>query len=142
MKLDEAVIQAPNYTQKVLIERHQNGPIVFEQCASSGAKNLQLFFYWSKQFQNVSFLFIDEFDAFYHNDPARNIVKYVSELNDIQIILTTHNSSLASNDLLRPDCYFMLDKGKLAAFVDITDRELREGHNIEKMLRNGEFSIE
>ncbi len=141
IKLEEAIIQAPNAVQKVLVEKHKNGPIVFDQCASSGVKNLQLFFFWSKQFESVSFLFVDEFDAFYHNELARNIVKYVSELDDIQVIFTTHNSSLASNDLLRPDCYFMLDKGKLASFVDITDRELREGHNIEKMLRNGEFDI-
>ena len=59
----------------------------------------------------------------------------------IQAIFTTHNSFLASNDLLRPDCYFVLEHGELRSFADSTDRELREGHNLEKMLRSGEFDV-
>lgn len=137
-----AIVQQPAPVKAFLIEEHKNGPLIFEQCASSGAKCLQIFFYWSKQFSDVSFLFIDEFDAFYHNDLARNILKYVSDNIEAQTIFTTHNSSLASNELLRPDCYFILDKGSLLSFVDGTDRELREGHNLEKMLRNGEFKVE
>ena len=58
----------------------------------------------------------------------------------MQTILTSHNTYLANNELLRPDCYFMLNKGKLTSFSDSTDRELREGHNLEKMLRQGEFN--
>ena len=58
----------------------------------------------------------------------------------MQTILTSHNTFLADNDLLRPDCYFILSKGKLVSFADSTDREIREGHNLEKMLRQGEFN--
>ncbi len=36
----------------------------------------------------------------------------------------------------------MLNNGKLTSFADSTQRELREGHNIEKMLRAGEFNAE
>ena len=42
-------------------------------------------------------------------------------------------------DLMRPDCYLVLDGGKVKSFSDATGRELRQGHNIEKMYRNGEF---
>lgn len=142
IKLGAAIVQQPAPTKALLIEEHKNTPLIFEQCASSGAKTLQIFFYWSKQFSKVSLLFIDEFDAFYHNDLSRNILKLVSDMDNTQAIFTTHNSYLASNELLRPDCYFTLDKGKLVSFVDGTDRELREGHNLEKMLRNGEFKVE
>ena len=40
---------------------------------------------------------------------------------------------------MRPDCYLTRENGKLTSFADSISRELREGHNLEKMLRNGEF---
>ena len=128
-------------TRPLLVEKHRSNDILFDANASSGTKALQIYFYWSKRFKEVSFLFIDEFDAFYHYDLAWKIVQSVSEMENIQAVLTTHNPYLASNELMRPDCYFMLDKGKLIAFVNSTDREIREGHNLGKMLRNGEFNV-
>ena len=58
----------------------------------------------------------------------------------MQTILTSHNTYIATNDLLRPDCYFILENGIIKALPDRTERELREGHNLEKMLRQGEFN--
>ena len=82
---------------------------------------------------------MDEFDAFYHFELSRNIIEFILQYKNMQAILTSHNTYLANNNLLRPDCYFILKDGKIKTFVDSTDRELREGHNIEKMLREGEF---
>lgn len=127
-------------TIQLLVEQHKKYPLIFDQTKSSGTTALELLFYWSRRFKDVSFLFIDEFDAFYHFDLARNVLKYVADIDNLQAIFTTHNSFLASNNLLRPDCYFILSNGKLKSFADSTDRELREGHNLEKMLRNGEFN--
>ncbi len=126
---------------KVLTEKHKNAHFMFNSIASTGTKALELFFYWSKRFKDVTFLFMDEFDAFYHFDLARNVIRYVLEFDNMQSVFTTHNSYLADNGLLRPDCYFILNKGKLMSFTDSTERELREGHNLEKMLRNGEFNF-
>ena len=113
----------------------------FEQIASSGTRALELLFYWSKRFNEVSFLFMDEFDAFYHFALAENVIKYIVNLDNVQTIFTTHNPELASNEILRPDCYYTLRNGKLTSFADSTERELREGHNLGKMLRNGEFNV-
>ncbi len=123
----------------ILLENHKNKQLFFNEIASSGTKSLQLLFFWSKKFEEVSFLFIDEFDAFYHFELARNIIEFILQYENMQVMLTSHNTYLASNELLRPDCYFILKDGELKTFVDRTDRELREGHNIEKMLREGEF---
>ena len=88
---------------KMLIEKHKRSALRFQDVASSGTRSLALFFYWSYRFNDVSFLFLDEFDAFYHFDLAKNIVRYLLKNETIQAIFTTHNSFLASNDLLRPD---------------------------------------
>ena len=93
-----------------------------------------------KHFKDVKFLFIDEFDAFYHFELSINIIKHLIEYENMQTVLTSHNTIIADNNLLRPDCYFILKDGALKSFADSTDRELREGHNLGKMLRQGEFN--
>lgn len=123
----------------IFIEKHKNNPLLFENVASSGTRSLLVYFYWYKHFKDVKFLFIDEFDAFYHFKLSKNIIKNLVEYENMQTILTSHNTYIANNDLLRPDCYFILKDGKLKSFADSTERELREGHNLEKMLRQGEF---
>ena len=126
--------------KNILIEKHKNASLVWEGVASSGASALLLYFYWYKHFEDIKFLFIDEFDAFYHFELSKKIIENIISYENMQTILTSHNTYLANNELLRPDCCFILDNGKLTSFSDSTGRELREGHNIEKMLRQGEFN--
>lgn len=123
----------------VLIEKHKNKPLIWKNVASSGSAALLLYFYWYKHFGDIKFLFIDEFDAFYHFELSKKIIENILEYDNMQTILTSHNTYIASNELLRPDCYFNLENGKLTSFADSTDREIRKGHNLEKMLRQGEF---
>jgi Cdc6-like AAA superfamily ATPase len=113
--------------------------IDFNTTASSGTKALQLFFFWLTQTENISLLFIDEFDAFYHYALAEKILKYLIEKVNHQVILTTHNIKLLSNRLVRPDCCFIIDPGKIRSFSDSTERELREGNSIENLYMHGEF---
>ena len=126
--------------EKKLVEIHSHHPLLFDEVASSGTKALEWLYYWNQNFQNVSLLYFDEFDAYYHFDLARKVVKFICGFPNMQTIFTTHNSYLASNEVMRPDCYLTLENGKLTSFADSTNRELREGHNLEKMLRNGEFN--
>lgn len=115
-------------------------PIPFWKTASSGTKALYTFFYWYKTAKDVSMMFIDEFDAYYHYELSESIVKLLEKMTDTQIILTSHNTNLLSNRIMRPDCYFILTKDKLTSLVNATDRELREGHNLEKLYMSGEFN--
>ena len=88
-----------------------------------------------------SLMYLDEFDAFYHFEMAENLLKYFKmKYPKSQIIFTSHNTNLISNRLLRPDCIFILSQaGKLTSLNNATGRELREGHNLEKMYISGEF---
>jgi AAA15 family ATPase/GTPase len=125
---------------EMMVQKLKSKNIPFPNVASSGTKALELFYYWSKRFDKVSLLFIDEFDAFYHFELAEKIVRLLMKYNDAQVIITSHNTSIVSNRVMRPDCYLQIRNGKISSFSDSTDRELREGHNLEKMLRNGEFN--
>lgn len=114
-------------------------PLPFFKAASSGTKALYTFFYWYKTAHNVSLMFIDEFDAFYHFELAEVIVDIVEKMKNTQVILTSHNTNLLSNKIMRPDCYFIMTDEKITSFANATARELREGHNLEKLYMSGEF---
>lgn len=114
----------------------------FYSVASNGTKALALFYCWYQRFKNkddVSFVFIDEFDAFYHHELSEFIVEKIKIING-QTILTTHNTSIMSNDLLRPDCYLIMSEKKIKPLPELTNKELRLAHNLEKMYIAGAFS--
>ena len=112
----------------------------FFSLASSGTKALSLFYTWSiVSFEKISFLFIDEFDAFFHYQSAESIVRRLNITTSFQTVLTTHNTYLMQNRLTRPDCCFLMTAGKIVNLCNATDKEIREAHNLEKMYINGAF---
>ncbi len=116
----------------------------FYEVASTGTIALSLFYFWYQDFKEnskVAFVFIDEFDAFYHHSLSALIVEKLKETG-VQFILTTHNTSIMTNDLLRPDCYFEMTKKQIRSLSRSTQKELREAHNIEKMYKAGSFNVE
>ncbi len=119
--------------------RYDNQNVNFFEVASTGTRALALFYYWYIRMQNASFVFIDEFDAFYHFELAENIVKLIKKIQGVQIFTTTHNTDLMCNDLLRPDCYFILEDNRMKAISDSTEKELRFAHNLQKMYKAGAF---
>ena len=123
----------------VLIQKFKNRDMRFDTTASTGTLVFSLFYYWFKHMNNVRFLYMDEYDAYYHYELSERIVRLVSGMEDFQTVFTTHNVSLLKNELLRPDCCLLLEDGVIRSFSDSTDRELRQGHNLEKMYKNGEF---
>ncbi|MBQ8179189.1 MAG: hypothetical protein IJ026_01925 [Candidatus Methanomethylophilaceae archaeon] len=58
---------------------------------------------------------------------------------DSQVMMVGYNTALIGTDMMRPDCYLVLSEGGLASFDESTDRELCEGHNLERMYRAGAF---
>ena len=116
----------------------------FDKAVSTGTSALTLFYFWFQSIREnakVSFLFIDEFDAFYHHELSALVVKKLKETG-VQFILTTHNTSIITNDLLRPDCYFLMSKKNIRSLSKCTSKELREAHNIEKMYKANAFNVE
>ncbi len=114
----------------------------FFETASNGTIALSVFYCWFMRFDDpkkVSFVFIDEFDAFYHHELSEFIVKKIKGIKG-QVILTTHNTSIMSNDLLRPDCYFIMSEKHIKPLPELTNKELRLAHNLEKMHNAGDFN--
>jgi len=137
--IHESLIAKVDPAGEKVLYFNKKRPLRFFKTVSSGTRALYSTFYWMKIAKEVSFLFIDEFDAFYHVELSEAIVKMLEEQQSFQTILTSHNTNLLSNRIMRPDCYFILTPEKLVSFANATNRELREGHNLEKLYISGEF---
>ncbi len=114
--------------------------IPFLLIASNGTKSLELLYYWTKKMDKASFVFIDEFDAFYHFKLSFEVCKRLFSLQNCQIFTSSHNTYLMTNDLLRPDCNFILNDNKIKPLADCTDKDLNFA-NIERLYRGGTFKI-
>lgn len=113
--------------------------VPFYCTASSGT--LALTSLYQKIVSNPSLIYIDDFAAFYHYEMAEKLISFFkTKYPKFQLIMTSHNTNLMTNKIMRPDCLFILSsRGTLTALCDATERELREGHNLEKMYIRGEF---
>lgn len=117
----------------------QNKLVPFYNTASSGT--LALTSLYQKIVSNPSLIYLDDFNAFYHYEMAEKLIYYFKDkYPECQLIMTSHNTNLMTNKIMRPNCLFILSsRGTLTALCDATERELREGHNLEKMHIRGEF---
>lgn len=129
------MVDTTNSGEKVIFFDFGKTKHEFGVAASTGTLSLGIFYFWWQRFQSneVTFAYIDEFDAFYHHSLASSIVDKVAH-SDCQTIITTHNTGVMSNDLLRPDCYFVLDKD-IKPITALTGKELRKAHNLEKIYK-------
>ena len=133
----------PKKGDKQLMYRINNVAVRFgDKFISTGTQSLLLLYYWYKILagSEARFVFIDEFDAFYHFELAYEVCKRLFELK-CQVFLSSHNTYLMSNELLRPDCNFILNHNKIKPLCDCTEKEIRWGNNVEKLYRGGAFSI-
>ena len=120
--------------------KFENGnTIAFNDISSSGTKVLMLFYCWLLEFNNLTFLIIDEFDAYYHYDVAKKILELINSFPNLQSMVTTHNVTLLNTDVTRPDCAYILDDNGVINLSNRINKDIRKNHNIEKMYRAGEF---
>ncbi len=110
---------------------------------SNGESALLLFFYWwelCKGDDHPSLLCIDEFDAFYHIKLSKNIVNNLKKMKNIQILITSHNPNLISNEISRPDAYYIIENNEINSLNNSTDKEIRQAQNLERMFKSGTFN--
>lgn len=85
---------------------------------------MALFYYWYIRMEKASFVFIDEFDAFYHFELSESVQRHLKQISGVQIFTTTHNTDLMSNDLLRPDSYFLFENNRIQDISELTEEKL------------------
>ena len=138
--VDYELIGVETNGTKELYCKFKNASVPFHSIASTGTRSLALFYYWYIKMSSASFVYIDEYDAFYHFELSQNLVEIIKQLPDTQVFMSTHNTDLISNDILRPDAYFLIKENKINSFDKLSEKELRRAHNIQKMYKAGSFN--
>jgi hypothetical protein len=119
--------------------------IDFWNNCSTGTHSFTLLYYWMQfaLYDKIppSLVFIDEFDAFYQERLSQFIIQELKKINNCQFILTNQDTHIMSNDLMRPDCLFLLSPDKSVSVEHSTDKDLSFAHNIEKLYRSGALDV-
>lgn len=127
--------------KQIYVKFDSGKEVEFWGIMSKGTRSLTLFFYWYLSFEKeVRFVFMDEFDAYFHNDVSREIIKRLIKIRSLQLVITTHNTTNMSNTLLRPDCYYIIEDNEISNLSNKTDMVIRKTQNLEKMYRTGFFA--
>lgn len=87
-----------------------------------------------------SLLVVDEIEKTFHSDLLSQVIDYINQEFDIQIICSSHNTNFMKR--LRPDQLFITKKSNDIVSVDrISDIHpaIREIHNLEKLYMGGKF---
>lgn len=84
--------------------------------------------------ETTSLLIIDNFVDSIHCSTARDILKRLGSAQ-YQTILTSHNTAIITNDLLKCDNYFNISetRNEVLNFQESTDKVLRESHDLRKI---------
>lgn len=130
----------PNKNDKMLMCVYGKEKVPFNDIISTGTHSLILLYFWLQKMNEATFVFIDEFDAFYHFELSYEVCVRLFNL-DCQVFLSSHNTYLMTNELLRPDCNFILNNNKVLPLCECTEKELRFANNIEKLYRGGSFKL-
>ena len=125
--------------QRELYFAHEKLVSFFENASSGTLALVHLYRRVISVASDSSLLYLDEFDAFYHTDLSIAVIQKLLLEEQIQVVFTSHNTDIVSNELLRPDCYFILEDNSIKPFSSLTDKALREAHNLQKMYRAGAF---
>lgn len=124
----------------LILNKFKNGTANFFETASTGTRSLALFYYWLINSDDASMIFMDEFDAYYHYELANQVVREVVKRKpNSQILFTSHNTNLMTNELFRPDCLFIMKENKIETMSRLTNKELRYAHNLQKLYKSGAF---
>jgi len=138
-KLPSQLVEKDTGEGKTIYCKIGDREVAFAPLMSSGTRALVFLCLWYMRRKEFSFIYIDEFDAFYHTDLSMSVIRKLMMEDNLQVVFTSHNTDIISNELLRPDCYFLLEDNTIQPFCNLTDKALREAHNLQKMYRAGAF---
>lgn len=84
-------------------------------------------------------LLIDNLGKNLSFDKTLWIFEKLKSISNMQLLATTNQTFLMSNEETQPDCVFILKDQKIKSLNNLTIRELRFAHNIERLYRAGHF---
>lgn len=110
----------------------------FEEEHGSGVMALFWLFYNIKA-NDVKNIVIDNIDGLLHYSSMIQLSKVLKRTKDYKFIFLMNNYVLFSTAVSEIEDLYMLHNNRIANIQKCTDRELRISHNLENLLKAGEF---
>lgn len=118
-----------NWLQEFVDEQH-----------GSGVSALFWFYYQLKANKEIKHIVIDNIDGFLHHLSMEQLGRIFKEYgNDYKFIFLMNNDPLFTTWIFDIEDLYVLHGDKIANIQKCTDRELRPEHNMQRLLRAGEF---
>ena len=126
-----------------LVVRTSGKDLPFFSTVSRGTVLLCRLYCWNRRSSGMdALMFFDDFDDLFDYRTAEEVMTHIIRSSVAQCIFVTHNVGLISSDSLRPDCCFLIRDGGLRSLSSLTDKNIRRGNNLEKMMRDGQFYLQ
>lgn len=106
----------------------------------SGVNSLFWLFYNIMNNSDIEYIVVDYIDGSLHPISMIQLVKALRCFNKNKILILMNNDTLFSNWIMNIEDLYMLFDSSIYNIQDCTDREIKEMHDLQKMLRNGEFN--
>lgn len=119
-----------SWAHKVRIHERIEKP---EEAMSSWEKLMARLFCVLLKTKACSIALVDEFPSFMFPEQADYVTGLIFGSCN-QALIATRDTKMCSNDILRPDCNFMMrNDGSAVAFCDLLDKDIQHAHNMEKL---------
>lgn len=110
----------------------------FEEEHGSGVEAL-FWLYYNIKSKDVKNIVIDNIDGLLHHSSMVQLAKILKDTGDYKFVFLMNNYTLFSTAVTEIEDLYMLHNDKIANIQKCTDRELRISHNLENLLKAGEF---
>lgn len=117
-----------NWLQEFVDEQH-----------GSGVSALFWMYYQMRANIDVKNIVIDNLDGFLHHLSMEQLGRIFKELKGYKIIFLMNNDTLFTHWIFDTEDLYVLHGDRIANVRQCTDRELRPEHNMQNLLRAGEF---
>lgn len=106
----------------------------------SGVNSLFWLFYQIISNQDIKYIVVDYIDGALHPVSMKQLAKVLRCFTNDKILILMNNDTLFSNWIMDIEDLYMLFGNSIYNIKDCTDREIRVIHDLQKMLRAGEFN--
>lgn len=110
-----------------------------EESHGTGVCSL-LYMLYEMESHNCNHIVIDSIDGILHPLSMERLCQVLKNQNKYKVIFLMNNDTLFTNLVMDIKDLYILDKDVITNVQKCTDRELKPSHNLQVMLRAGEFT--
>ena len=107
----------------------------------SGVEALFWAYFHMVKYSNIKNIVIDNIDGFLHHNSMEQFCRLYQDNGEFKLLFLMNNYTLFTTSMMEIKDLYIIEDEDIANIQDCTERELRPAHNLEHLLKAGEFEI-